>query len=706
MHRFALALLTVTAASAAPALMPWPAQYTPGTGELSIHPNFSIAFTTREYNPVLQDAANRLKQRLQRQTFIPFSASPSGPPTLLVKYERPARDIQALGENESYRLSITPSGATLTAPTSLGVLRGFATFAQLVARSNGSGFAVPVAEIADSPRFPWRGLMIDVSRHFMPIGIIERNLEAMAAVKLNVLHWHLSDNQGFRVESKRYPKLQGQGSDGLFYTQDQVRHIIQFAHDRGIRVVPEFDMPGHTTAWLVGYPEIAAGPGPFEIGRTWGVFDPAMDPTREETYTFLDGFIGEMAALFPDDYFHIGGDEVNGRQWNTNERITAFKRAHGMLSAPNPTKAQQTASNEKLQAYFNSRVEPIVRKYGKKMMGWDEILAPELPKTIAIQSWRGQSSLAEAVHQGFQGLLSSGYYIDLAQPARQHYLVDPLIDPKTGKPLTLTPEEQSRILGGEACMWSEYVTQETIDSRIWPRTAAIAERFWSPAAVRDLDSMYTRLEQVSVNLESVGVVHNALYPDMLRRLAPDGDLRTFADVVEPVKGYARSGSGRKYTQQTPLTRLVDAARPESDTARHFASDVAAKNWPKVHAQLIAWKELQAPRRARCSGSRSRRAQPECARRNRPPGTRIPKLQHTSACRLGRRPRRRTYRHEKGASRTPAHARGPRHRFGEIAKLGIDERRTIAHHAASHFRVPGFLPPHSGGNEYGPLQFRR
>ena len=558
-----------------------------------IDQNFSVAFTTRENNPLLREAAIRLNQRLQRQTFLSFAASPSGPPTLLVKCERPSRDIQALGEDETYQLSITRAGATLTAPTSLGVLRGFATFAQLVARSNG-GWSVPIAEINDSPRFPWRGLMIDVSRHFMPVGVIERNLEAMAAVKLNVLHWHLSDNQGFRVESKRYPKLQGQGSDGLFYTQDQVRHVIRFAHDRGIRVVPEFDMPGHTTAWLVGYPELAAGAGPFEIGRTWGIFDPAMDPTREETYTFLDGFIGEMAALFPDDYFHIGGDEVNGLQWNSNERITAFKRAHGMLSAAVPSKAQQTASNDKLQAYFNSRVEPIVRKYGKKMMGWDEILAPELPKTIVIQSWRGQSSLAEAVRQGFQGLLSSGYYLDLVQPTRQHYLVDPLIDPKTSQPLTLTAEEQTRILGGEACMWSEYVTQETIDSRIWPRAAAIAERFWSPSSLRDLDSMYTRLEQVSLNLESVGVVHNALYPDMLRRLAPDGDLRTLADVVEPVKGYARSGGGRKYTQQTPLTRLVDAARPESDTARHFTNDIAAKNWSKVQLQLVAWREYKLP----------------------------------------------------------------------------------------------------------------
>jgi len=596
MHRFALALLLTTASSlraAPPALMPWPSSYQPGTGLLPITGTFSVSFTTREYNPVLQQAARRLQEQISRETGIQFEVKTTANPALLVKYGKPSNDFQVLGEDESYTLSVTPSGATLTAPTSLGVLRGFATVAQMVTLS-GTGFALPAAEISDTPRFGWRGLMIDVSRHFFPVPIIKRNLDGMAAVKLNVFHWHLSDNQGFRVESKRYPKLQELGSDGLFYMQDQVRDVIQYAHDRGIRVVPEFDLPGHSTAWLVGYPELAAGPGPFAIGRTWGIFDPAMDPTREEVYTFLDNFIGEMAALFPDDYFHIGGDEVNGHQWNANERITAFKRAHGMLGPGTPTKAQQTASNEKLQAYFNSRLEPLMHKHGKKMEGWDEILGAELRKNTVIQSWRGQQSLGDAVHQGFQGILSSGYYLDLIQSARQHYLVDPMIDPKTAQPLPLSADEQARILGGEACMWSEYVNEETVDSRIWPRAAAIAERFWSPGTLRDVDSMYSRLEQVSRKLDWLGLTHNTNYAPMLSRLAPGSDLRPLADVVEPVKGYARSSSGTKYTQQTPLNRLVDAARPESEAARHFARDVAAKDWPSVRAKLVQWKNFQLP----------------------------------------------------------------------------------------------------------------
>ncbi len=183
-----------------------------------------------------------------------------------------------MGEDESYRLEIDQFGcpAERTQLPSAS-MRGLQTFLQLV-QTTGDGFAVPAISIDDSPRFPWRGLMIDVGRHFIPLDVLKRNLDGMAAVKLNVFHWHLSENQGFRVESKKFPKLAEMGSDGLFYTQAEVRDLIAYARERGIRVVPEFDIPGHSTAWFVGYPELASGPGPYEIERKWGVFDPAMDP--------------------------------------------------------------------------------------------------------------------------------------------------------------------------------------------------------------------------------------------------------------------------------------------------------------------------------------------------------------------------------------------------------------------------------------------
>src|SRR6266566_8354626 len=421
-------------------LMPMPANIKIGAGQLVVDPSFSVAISGHK-EPRLQRAVEIFLSNLRRQTgMLPLDmkVSDSSTGTLLIHAESRSKEVQELGEDESYRLEITSSGATLNAPTTLGVMRGLQTFLQLV-EITPKGFAVPAVSIQDQPRFPWRGLLIDSSRHFFPVDVIKRNIDGMAAVKMNVLHWHLSDYQGFRVESRRFPKLYEKGSDGLYYTQEQLRDVIQYARDRGIRIVPELDMPGHSTSWFVGYPDLASGPGPYSIERKWGVFDPAMDPTRESTYKFLDGFVGEMAALFPDQFFHIGGDEVNGKQWDASPKIKDFMRAHGMKT------------DQDLQAYFNQRLQKIVAKHGKTMEGWDEILRPDLPKSIVIQSWRGPQSLADAARQGYRGLLSSGYYLDLMSPASQHYAVDPFTGPTAG----LSDADKEKIIGGEACMWAE-----------------------------------------------------------------------------------------------------------------------------------------------------------------------------------------------------------------------------------------------------------
>jgi hexosaminidase len=571
-------------------LMPIPANLRMGTGRLAIDPSFSVAISANS-DPRLQQAVERFLNDLRRQTgMLPLDmrVTDASKATLVIRAEHANKEMLALGEDESYSLDVTSSSAKLDAPTTLGALHGLQTFLQLVATTT-DGFAVPALSIQDKPRFPWRGLLIDVGRHFIPLDVLKRNLDGMAAVKLNVLHWHLSENQGFRVESKKFPKLHEMGSDGLFYTQDEIRDLIAYAQERGIRVMPEFDMPGHSTAWFVGYPELASAPGPYQIERKWGVFDPAMDPTQERTYKFLDDFIGEMAGLFPDQYFHIGGDEVNGKQWDANPKIQEFKRSHGIKN------------NEDLQAYFNKRVQEIVSKHGKTMVGWDEILRPDLPKNIVVQSWRGQESLAAAAKQGYRGLLSHGYYVDLMWSAERHYSFDPL----GGAGANLTPEEKQRVLGGEACMWGEYVSPENIDSRIWPRTAAIAERLWSPQEVRDVNSMYQRMEKVSRKLDWLGLTHNSGYAPMLRRMA-GGDnisaLRALADVVEPVKDYSRGElAAAEPTSADPLNRLVDAARPESLAARKFAGQVDqllsgkadADAKAQIRSLLILWRDNQA-----------------------------------------------------------------------------------------------------------------
>ena len=543
-------------------LIPLPTHMQVNTGSLSIDRDFTVKIQGRT-DPLIEGGVDRFIAGLARQTGIPFAArtAVSGNSTLTIAASHGGRPVQQPVEDESYTLDITSTGATLTAPGPLGILHGLQTFLQIV-RVTPSGFAVPAVHIDDAPRFPWRGLMIDVSRHFVPLDLLKRNIDAMAAVKLNVLHLHLSDNQGFRVESKVFPKLQEMGSDDLYYTQDQIRGLISYAHDRGIRVVPEFDMPGHSTAWFVGYPDLASAPGPYSIERHWGVFDPAMDPTREQTYKFLDKFIGEMARLFPDPYFHVGGDEVNGKQWDANPEIQRFMRAHGIKS------------DQELQLYFMGRVEKIVAKHHKIMIGWDEILGPGLPKESVIQSWRGQDSLAAAAKQGYRGILSHGYYLDLMQPASEHYLIDPM----AGDAASLAPDRQKLILGGEACMWSEWVSAENIDSRIWPRMAAIAERFWSPQDVRDVDSMYRRIGIEATRLQWLGVNPRATYFAMLGRIAgteDDAPLRILAAVVEPPKGYSREDledkDGFDPTIAEPRNRLVDAVPPESSEAREFSA---------------------------------------------------------------------------------------------------------------------------------------
>ncbi|MGA7336892.1 MAG: beta-N-acetylhexosaminidase, partial [Candidatus Sulfotelmatobacter sp.] len=266
-------------------LMPQPSHLSTQEGRLTLSPSFAIV--TAHYRDARLDAAiGRSLHRIETKTGISIPTSPSSADAsgaVTVSVDGPGETIQSVDEDESYSLDISPSGARLHATTVVGAMHGLETLQQLI-QTDATGYFLPAVSIQDTPRFRWRGLMIDCGRHFMPIEVIKRTLDGMAAVKLNVFHWHLSEDQGFRMESRAFPRLTELGSDGLFYTQEQAREIVAYARDRGIRVVPEFDMPGHTSAWFVGYPDLASAPGPFHIEREFGVFDPVMDPTRESTY--------------------------------------------------------------------------------------------------------------------------------------------------------------------------------------------------------------------------------------------------------------------------------------------------------------------------------------------------------------------------------------------------------------------------------------
>jgi hexosaminidase len=357
---FATTLLVCAASTAVPAeapthdLLPVPARIAWRPGRLVL--GGGLRLTRRgPAEPRIDAALGRTAERLTRLG-VPASPGPRAA-TLLIEAATPGQGVQTLGEDESYTLSVTSAGARLTANNPLGVLRGLETWLQLVLSDAGVP-AVPAVSIEDWPRFPWRGLLLDCCRHFMPLPVVKRNLDALAAVKMNVFHWHLTEDQAFRIESRRFPRLHQQGSGGQFYTQDQVREVLAYARERGIRVVPEFDLPGHTGAWLLGHPELAASPGPFEPIRKWGIFDVSLDPSREEVYAFLEEFLTEMAGLFPDEYLHIGGDEVRGRDWNEN--LQEFLYAHGLRD------------NHALQAYFNGRISGILGRLrrGRREASW------------------------------------------------------------------------------------------------------------------------------------------------------------------------------------------------------------------------------------------------------------------------------------------------------------------------------------------------
>lgn len=554
-------------------IMPWPQEIKTNTGDFIIDEDFSVFIhgNTDEYSRISKSAVRFIRHMTDKSGVFVNEGFPNATgvsdatASLSIYFDKEAE--LAMGIDESYTLNVTDAGIEIRALTDVGAMHGLSTLLQLIKVKDGA-YAFTGVQIKDEPRFVWRGLMMDVARHFMPISVVKRNLDAMALVKLNVFHWHLSDDQGFRVETKMLPELYKKASDGQYYTQEQIKDIVKYAGDRGIRVVPEFDVPGHGTAFLTAYPEFASKKDlDYSIERFAGIFDPTLDPTNDKTYEFLDTLFKEVAPLFPDVYFHIGGDENEGKHWDENPEIQEFMKENGL------------ADNHELQTYFNIKLEKILAKYGKSLMGWEEIMTDNMPKSALIHSWRGINegmepgeSLVKAVKNGYQTILSNGYYIDLLLSVEDHYLVDPL------PAVELSTEEAGRILGGEATMWSELVTPLTVDSRIWPRTAAIAERFWSAQEVRDVDRMFERLNSMSQYLELIGIQHIKAKEYILRNIANYQDthgLRQLTTISEPFKIYSRNAGGTEYKTYSPFTLFADACTSDATSVRPFRKLVNA-----------------------------------------------------------------------------------------------------------------------------------
>jgi len=546
-------------------LMPWPQEINENSASFNIDEQLTIHISGEDAKQRVHNNAVQFLRRLANRTGIFIDAGfPIENKNASININFDAVSKLTTESDESYSLDIKKSRISINAKTDVGALRGLETLLQLV-HFNKSNYYFEGVSVNDSPRFVWRGLMIDAARHFQPVDVIKRNLDAMASVKMNVFHWHLTDDQGFRVESKVFPRLQEVAADGLFYTQEQIKDVVKYASNLGIRVVPEFDVPGHASAILAAYPELGSKEDyNYNVERFSGVFNPTLNPSKEVTYLFLETLFREITPLFPDEYFHIGGDENEGKHWDGNEEIQEFKKKHNLKT------------NHDLQTFFNIKLEKVLKKLDKKLMGWDEILTPSTPTTAVIHSWRGkheglkQSTLIKAAKKGYQTVLSAGFYIDRVLSVDNHYNIDPIGN------AVLTKDERKRILGAETTMWSELVTPLTIDSRIWPRTAAIAERFWSSKEVNDLDNMKKRLKVINFQLEELGITHIKNRDLILRNIANHKSidaLKTLSNICEPLKVYSRNKGGTEYKTFSPFTLFADACVPDAEDAVVFKKTV-------------------------------------------------------------------------------------------------------------------------------------
>ena len=579
-------------------LMPLPRRVMPGSGYTPVGRLETNGVTSAR----LAAAVSRFEQRVASIVEESASSVSNRDSVRLEIVSGAAAEYPALGDDERYRMEVAPGRIVVEAPTEWGVLRALATLAQLVGRY-GEGHGIPHCEIEDAPRFPWRGLMIDTARHFISIGTLERTLDVMEFYKLNVLHLHLSDDQGFRFLSAAYPELADRRAH---YTREELSSLVRRAAARGIRVIPELDVPGHSASWLAAHPEWGLGEPISAVSTRFGVHACCLDPDNQAAVHTVATLFGELAGVFPDSHAHFGGDEVT---------LPDGRDAGAM------------------QAAFNSRIADILHGLGKSPVGWDEVIQPDLPRSVVIQSWRGAVARRRALDAGFDTVHSAPYYLDLFYPADLHYAFDPETD--AGVDLSEDPRLAhvrdgllalsrywetrtggtggpggGRVLGGEACLWTELVTDELLDTRLWSRMPAIAERFWSPADVRDTDDMYRRLAATRATLAQTGVVDPVR--DLRQRLTRSGlsdddarGLMPLMEMLEPVKWYARLlgsstpgevGGDRPYDANTPLDRVVDFIPPESLAARRLAE---ARDEDLLQEIIAGWRS-QRDRVERCS----------------------------------------------------------------------------------------------------------
>lgn len=516
-----------------------------------------------------------------------------------------------LDDDYSYTLEIRRGNVQLRAESDSGALSGCSTLAQLSATGS-----LPHCTITDQPRHPWRGLLVDVSRHFMELKTLRSVIELMHHFKLNVLHLHLTDDQAFRFQSDVYPELASTQS----YSKADLKELIKFAADYAIRVVPEIDIPGHATSWLVAHPEWGSEPVDPSTQRDFGALRACLDPSKDFVIDAVQTILGEVTDTFPDQYVHIGGDEVDPLWWSRSKAVQAWASSRGLRSVRD------------IQADFTLNIVKFIESKNNKVVVWDEALHETLPRSVVVQAWRGMPARDIALAGGYQTIVSSPYYLDLNYHAETHYGFWPSMSASEWKSQAERMENDSVlehvrdgikwhqsfgefphipersggcILGGEACMWSELVTDELLLRRVWSRMPSIAERFWIGASNKGESTISERLDASLSRLKLLG------HPDILETplIHECQELQPLLEMLEPVKWYARmlttsgtearaqgesiESNERPYNTQTALDRVVDRLPSDSPAVRRCRSDIEggrdlsiwASRWRDQHKEL-------------------------------------------------------------------------------------------------------------------------
>ncbi|WP_426493501.1 glycoside hydrolase family 20 protein [Hymenobacter sp. 102] len=563
------------------AIIPQPMRLSAGTG------GFAVTAATCIYIDPKHEELRRigaaLSQDIQQVAGIRpriLAATPGKPQTGGIRLTlRSALD--SLGP-EGYQLSVQPMQVLLEAGHAQGVFRGLQTIRQLLPAQRATAVSLPAVEITDKPRYQWRGMHLDVSRHFFGVEFVKKYIDYLARHKLNTFHWHLTDDQGWRIEIKKYPKLTSVGGwrDGTlighytdqphqfdnlryggFYTQEQIKEVVRYAQERYITVVPEIEMPGHAVAALAAYPELSCTGGPFRVERLWGVFDDIFCAGNEQTFTFLQDVLAEVMPLFPGKIVHIGGDEAPKTRWHSCPKCQARMQAEGLKD------------EHELQSYFVQRMEKFVNSRGKSIIGWDEILEGGLAPNAAVMSWRGQEGGITAARQQHNVVMAPGShaYFD-------HYQGPPELEPLAfggylplskvytfePTPKELTTTEQQYILGGQANLWTEYIpTEQQVEYMAFPRMSALAEVLWTPARRRNWPDFQQRMQRQYRRYAAWGINYAPSAFNVRPQLTLDPARRTtlvtlHIDAAGPqirytLDGSAPTASSKRYTQPFPVS---------------------------------------------------------------------------------------------------------------------------------------------------------